>query len=94
MVLLGFVTGLCDSGGCCCVVVCSWLFSSPGYVMLVGFVAEISYENSIICINFKTEDYDVFVGIYKASPISRFDKIESADGVDLIDHPLAGGTPL
>ena len=59
-----------------------------------GFVAEISYENSIICINFKTEDYDVFVGIYKASPISRFDKIENADGVDLIDHPLLGGTPL
>jgi hypothetical protein len=59
-----------------------------------SIVIEISVENSIICINFQTELFDIYIGLYKASPISRYEKITIDGEDDEIDHPLERATPL
>mgnify|MGYP001048108266 CR=1 FL=1 len=43
---------------------------------------EVTKENSIICVNFQTTDYDIMIGLYKAQTLSKFEEKN-----DEIEHP-------
>ena len=55
---------------------------------------EISIPNSIICINFQTEDLDIQVGLFRASSMTRFEIIKKEEENDEVTHPISGITPL
>ena len=57
-------------------------------------IIDVEFENSIICISMKTLDYDLKIGLFKATHSSKFQHNVQEENANLIEHSTTGDNGL